>query len=195
MFPPYEFYRYFMVDYFIYKQVTYKNILDNYSKVESIVMHNVFDYNKENYFKTLKSSIRITYFHSIETLFELIFALEQGIRSEVNEHQDELILQRLAKSDYRINFERINRIANNDQDELKKWDEEFIFKSMGKPISLIRYIFYYIISPDNITLDKVNWDKMDPSLNSIKKTLILLAKDFADRKEYNAYNMDLEYYP
>ena len=195
MFTPYEFYRTFMVDYFILKQATYKNILDNFEKAESLVLHDVSDYSKEDYFKILKSSMRMTYFHSIETLFELIFAIEQGVIKEVNEHQDELILQRLATSDFRKNFERISKIANSDKDELKKWDTLYKFKTVNETISLLRYIFYYTLTPDKTNFDKSYWDKLDDSLKAVKSTLIILAKDFADRKEYNSYKHGLRVLP
>src|SRR5687767_4849837 len=100
MFTPYEFYRSFMVDFFLYKQATYKNIIDNFEKLEPLVLKDVFDYKKDEYLNAIKSSIRVTYFHCIETLFEIIFAIEAGIRSEPNEHQDELILRRLSNSDF-----------------------------------------------------------------------------------------------
>lgn len=195
MFIPYEFYRNFMVDYFLFKQATYKNILDNFEEAQPIVLKDVTEYLKEDYFKSIKSSIRITYFHSIETLFELIFAIEGGIREEVNEHKDETILARLANSNFRKNFERIARIAEGDENELSKWDELFQFESMNEKISLLRYTFYYIINPSNTKIDKAYWDKMPASLDVIKNTLILFAKDFSDRKEYNAYKHGLRILP
>lgn len=184
-----------MVDYFILKQATYKNILDNFDKIESTVLHDITDYSKEDYFKILKSSMRMTYFHSIETLFELIFAIEQGITKEVNEHQDELILERLAASNFRKNLERIAKIANSDNEELEKWDKLYKFKKVNEPISLLRYIFYYILTPDKTNFDVSYWDKLEDSLKAIKSTLILLAKDFADRKEYNSYKHGLRVLP
>lgn len=184
-----------MVDYFLFKQATYKNILDNFDKIGDVVLFDVQDYSKDDYFKTLKSSIRMTYFHAIETLFELIFAIEQGVLKEINEHQDELILQRLASSDFRRNFERIEEIGSEQQLELDKLDVIFRFKTVNEPISLLRYIFYYTLTPDKTTFDKSYWDKMEESLKAIKSVLITLAKDFSDRKEYNSYKHGLRILP
>lgn len=180
-----------MADFFLYKQTTYKNILDNFEKVEPIVMMGVKDYIKEDYIKVLRSSIRLTYFHCIETLFEIIFAIERGIRTEVNEHQDEMILQRLSTSDYRKNFERISRIASSDADELKRFSEKIYLDVVGEEISILRYIFYYILSPKNVNITKEWWDRMEPSLAAIGEALRTLAKDFSERKEYNAYKHGL----
>lgn len=137
MFQPVEFYRTFMTDFFLYKQVIYKNILDNYDEAEPLVLKGVTGQIKADVLKVLKSSIRVTYYHSIETLFEIMFAIESGIRTHPNPHQDELILQRLSNSDFQKNFQRIEKIAASDTEELKKFDETIFIEAGDENISLL----------------------------------------------------------
>lgn len=195
MFAPYEFYKAFLVDFFILKQATYKNILDNFDKVEPIILNGVEQYAKEDYLNTLKSSIRVTYFHCIETLFEIMFAIEAGIRSEENERQDELILQRLLNSDYRKNFKRISKIASGDRDALAAFDDKIYLKRTGHDMSVLQYLFYYTLTPRTFSVGSHWWEKLEPSLKAIKNAIIILAKDFSDRGEYNSYKHGLRIIP
>lgn len=184
-----------MVDFFLLKQATYKNILDNLDKAEPIVLHGVEHYSKEDYIKTLKSSIRVTYFHCVETLFEIIFAIEYGIRSEANEHQDELILERLLNANYRRNFDRIGKMALRDPKELRSLDDKIFLKKIDHEITILQYIFYYTLTPRTFSIGSQWWEKLDPSLNAIKEALIAFANDFFDRSEYNSYKHGLRIIP
>lgn len=195
MFQPIDFYRTYMVDYFLYKQAMYKNILDGYDELESKILKDVTGQVKADVIKTLKSSIRITYYHCIETLFEIIFALDKGINHELNHHQDELILQRLSNSDFRKNFKRIEDIALPNSKELARFDRTLSLDVVGEEISILRYIFYYTITPKNNTIGNEWWARMPESLEAIKLALTAFAKDFSDRTEYNAYKHGLRVLP
>ena len=196
MVPPYHFYQGFMLDFFILKQATYKNILDNFEQLEPLVLRDVSDYSKDDYKKTLRASIRQTYFHSIETLFELIFAIETGIRVSPDHHQDELTLLRLVRSQSQINFKRIENLASKDPDELQLWTKKYKLNSIDQELSMIQYIFYYITNRSNTSIDHPEyWDLLDSSLQCIENSLGLFAKDFSDRTEYNAYKHGLRILP
>lgn len=195
MFTPVEFYRTYMVDYFLYKQAIYKNILDNYEELEPKILKGVNGQVKADVVKTLKSSIRLTYYHCIETLFEIVFALDKGIVHEKNHHQDELILQRLSNSDFRKNFKRIEDMALPGSAELAGFDKTISLDVVGEDISILRYIFYYTITQKNNTIGTEWWDRMPESLEAIKLALVEFAKDFSDRTEYNAYKHGLRVLP
>lgn len=195
MFAPVEFYKAFLLDFFILKSATYKNVLDNLDLLEAQVLKDVTDYSREDYRKTLKGSIRFTYFHSIETLFEIIFAIERGIRYVSEENQDQLILHRLSKSEFSKNFERIRLIGQrSDVEQSKLWDKIY-FKSVDREIPILQYIFYYLLDAKNSDITPEEWRLLGPSLETISNTLSVLAKDFSDRDEYNAYKHGLRIIP
>ncbi|MBA7549602.1 hypothetical protein ES705_42092 [subsurface metagenome] len=126
--------------------------------------------------RKLKAEIHFTYFQIIEALFELIFALEN--------RKDKLLWFYISFSPYKKNFRRIGKVASGITDFLFK-DVDLPF---GKVIPLIQYIFYFgAFFPISDT-------DMKNNLEMIKRILILFAKDFSDRNEYNAYKHSLRFY-
>jgi len=72
-----DFYKFYPSDHWKYKATMLKNILEKYEEVEDILNLGIIDVIEEDYKKMLKVEIHFTYFHMVEALFELIFALEK----------------------------------------------------------------------------------------------------------------------
>src|SRR5688572_8268271 len=101
MFDLKDFYTSYQYDYYIYKMMTYHSILDNIDKFkEEILRESVSGFIKEDFQRMLKSEIRQTLYHSIETVFELIFAL---LPKNTSQLEDINILANLSNSDWRKN--------------------------------------------------------------------------------------------
>lgn len=90
VFEPNLFYQVYMKDYHKIKATYLINIIRNNEKFQKELFEEEFPSIKEDDFiKTLKSDLRQTYFHSIETFFELFFAL---IPKENNIYDDKNIM-------------------------------------------------------------------------------------------------------
>lgn len=102
----------------------------------------------------------------------------------IEKRKDKFLWNLLCFSKYRKNFRRIKKIGNGDINFLK----EYIELPFGKSIPLIQYIFYFGTEFPISKLDikenlKVNTD-----------ALIIFAKDFSDRFDYNANKYSLRFY-
>lgn len=175
---PLLFYETFQINYYDYKQLSYKYLLENLNsaKLDDIII----DYNEIEYERAIKSSIRQTYFHAIETMFEMIFAL---IPNEDGTIKDRDILQNISSS--KFPYDNIEKIANNNG--LTFLDKLMTVKTSN--ISVAHHIFYLGLGGNDIE------SKIIESINAIKSFLILTAKDFADRREYNSYKHGLRLIP
>jgi len=105
---PKLFYRNFQVNYYDYIQLSLKQLLDNSN--ENKLKNNIIEYNTKDYERAIKSSIRQTYFHAIETVFELVFALCPDKKNSINEVE---IMRTITKSD--LPYKRIQDIAKDKQ--------------------------------------------------------------------------------
>ena len=171
-----EFYKHYPIDHWIYKARMLKNLIENFDSVKEILLKDLIDVVDKDCINMLKAEIHFTYFQIIEALFELIFALEN--------RKDKLLWFYISFSPYKKNFRRIGKVASGITDFLFK-DVELPF---GKVIPLIQYIFYFgAFFPISDT-------DMKNNLEMIKRILILFAKDFSDRNEYNAYKHSLRFY-
>lgn len=117
----------------------------------------------------------------IETLFEFIFTLSSY-------HEND-IWASLAFSNWNDNYKQIKELSNR---KLKQPDlkSKIIAVIEGKEteISLLRWIFYYVYPL------KISDEELEKNLDKIEELLVIFAKDFSDRDEYNAYKHSLRFY-
>jgi hypothetical protein len=176
---PKIFYKSFQVNYYDYKQLSLKYILENTDKLNLDKV--VLDYNKKDFERAIKSSIRQTYFHAIETLFELIFALCPNQYGLINEVE---IIRTISIS--RFPYKKIEGIAK-DEKNLEFLDQEI--HAGDKKFTLGHFIFFIGITKKEMVKE------LNDNLEVIKHGLQILAKDFSDRREYNSYKHGLRIMP
>lgn len=185
IFRPKIFYETYQQDYHNIKASYVKKMLDNLDKYKSEFIGETESHEDKLSFKrVLLSDLRQTYFHCIETFFELFFALNPKGKKY---YDDEIILYRLTNSDFRKNFKRIEEIAN-DKNVLDFLYERF--KILDFDISIGQYIFYMGIF-DKQKFPKEIFEMMEESIEAIKYGIPILAIDFLKREEYNAYKHGL----
>jgi hypothetical protein len=120
----------------------------------------------------------------VETLFEIIFA--------VSRHDNKDLWVALTFSNDRntpFYSETYREIAGLN-DFSKIFTEKIKIEIDGKRIEipLLRWIFYFIYPT------KLKDDEWKKNLENIKKLLLIFARDFTDRGEYNAYKHSLRFY-
>jgi hypothetical protein len=170
--------------------MTYKSVIDNIDKFQTeILKESVEGFNKEDYARMLKSEIRQTLYHSIETVFELIFALATLTDGR---YDDENILEKLTNSNWRKNSTTIKEIAESNTG-LDFLDTKI--NANGFVIPLAHYIFYYGVLPDNTSIPKGYLEMIEPSIDAIKYGLKILAQEFEERMEYNSYKHGIRLIP
>lgn len=109
---PTIFYTSYLDDYHKFKVITLKGILDNIEKYQTEFFNTeLTEENKTAYKKTIQADLRQTYFHAIETFFEIFFCLNP---KDKNFKGDKNIMIALTQSKWRESFDKINEIANND---------------------------------------------------------------------------------
>lgn len=136
----------------------------------------------------LKSDLRQTYFHAIETFFELFFALKPGDGEKFN---DSILLEKLSTSNWRAIYKEIKKISEN-IDALDFLDE--IIQFNGFEISVGQYLFYMgFFSKDKFS-DEL-FKEIKESVEAIKHGIRIIAADFVNRDEYNAYKHGLRVIP
>ena len=189
MFDPKIFYLSYLTEYHKFKIIPITKILAQQKKYEVEFFGNeLTPEDSAAYHKTLKSDLRQTYFHSIETLFEILFALSP---TEKKGFDDENILLNITNSNQKETFNRIQKIAK-DISELDYLDNSTTLNS--EKISIGHYLFYFGILPNNKFPNEM-FDEMKNSLESIKLGLQIIAKDFSNREEYNSYKHGLRIIP
>lgn len=140
----------------------------------------VIDTDQTRYTQFIKSEIRITCFHAIETLFELIFALEP----KGGDLRDEKILHSLVTSKQSVNYGRIGNIASG-KDNLDFLDEICIQEGQ---IPVWIHIFYF---HQNLNMSEEGKEKFADTHKGIKYFIKNIAGIFSNREEYNAYKHGL----
>lgn len=174
--PPYkflEYYKLYNLDYWPSKIAFLKNSIENFNEVKSILYKGLDEPNENNFLLSLKTDLHFLYFQMVETLFELIFALEN--------YDDKNLWHYLSFSD-RNNYNKIKEIANGDNDLfIRKIKLSNPKNNDEKEISFLRYVFFYLID-----LEKIGFPKKD-NISVISKLIRKFAYDFSDRKEYNAF--------
>lgn len=183
-----HFYKRYLSDYHRLKVTACRAMLDDIEKYSATFFGNLQDDQKNQFKKMLQADIRQTYFHAIETFFELLFALnplDQDFIGDTN------IMVALTHSDFKNSYKRIQNIAIDDK-ALDFLDDDVTFQTVQTAVG--HYIFYFGIRE----ADKehgIPGDKLKLSLNAIRHAIKLLAIDFADRAEYNAYKHGLRLIP
>ena len=190
MFSNIDFYSAYQYDYYVYKISLLQSILKKPESFKNDFLDGNLDgFILEDFIRVLKSEIRQSYFHNIETLFELIFALipEEGVAKDLD------LFINLSTSNWRNNFKRIQKI-NSQIDGLSFLDDTIKIDEIDNPISIARYIFYYGMLPDK-KIPKEYINLIDSSLSAIKTGLKIIASDFCEREEYNGYKHSLRVIP
>ena len=167
----------------------YSSILKDIEKFENEFIPNVSGYKREDYKTVLITEIRQTYYHTIETLFELIFAL----LPDSGNFYDNIIQYRLSNSNWRKNYNCIEKIAENIK-ELEFLDSK-VKISQDTEVTKGHYLFYYGVNKENQKIEKGLIESIPHSLIHIKKGIQYLAKDFTQREEYNSYKHGLRLVP
>lgn len=159
--------------------------------LESFQKECLFDPGPEantNFRRAIKCDMRQTYFHAIETFFELFFALNPKGKTR---YDDAEVLTALTNSQWRKNQSKIEQIAI-DINALNFFDEVIDF--YGHKVSIGNYLFYMGIFPDG-NFPKEVLQKISESIEAIKLGIRLVANDFLDRQEYNSYKHGLRIIP
>ncbi len=189
MFDPTIFYSTYLEDYHKLKVTTLKRTLDDFDKYEKEFFEGgLTEEGREVYKKTLQADLRQTYFHAIETFFELFFALNPVSKNFMG---DKNVMIALTHSNWRESFNKIKEIASNEK-ALDFLHDEIQMHNIN--VSVGHYIFYYGIS-DKQKLDDTFSDKLKLSLEAIKQGIRFIAQDFIDREEYNCYKHGLRIIP
>lgn len=169
-----SFYEGYFSDFHRVKNYIYEDILADTQHYENRIFgKELLEKERVQFHRYIKADIRSNYFHSIETLFELIFAFEPAIHGEFNE---DVILKVLSNSSWRKNSKRIKNIAK-DHNELNFLND--IVKLSDRDYTFLEYLFYPAIDFSK------NKDDLKGSLEAIKWGLRVLAKDLSDTAEYN----------
>jgi hypothetical protein len=191
MFDSIKFYEAYLYDYHIIKIKQLYHSLNNIDEYISTMYNNqepyiINDKNlKERIELQLRIDMRMTMFHSIETLFELIFALIKINGEERNE--DELI-QMLSNSDFKKNYSEIKKISI-DKNYLNLLDDIILIK--GFKTTKLDYLFYRILINSPLLDDSDFQLEYNESKNSIKEGLNIVADEFNNRDDYNAFKHSL----
>lgn len=188
MFDPKIFYRTYLHDYHKFKSIMLKSVLENPAKFEIDFFGETLEKeDSEAFIKSLKSDIRQTYIHSIETFFEIFFALDP---SKNLKFDDLNILFNLTNSNWNENYKKIEKIASGEM-SLDFLTDPINFK--GNKISVGQYLFYYGLI--NIKSIPNFLEKIEESVKALQHGIKIIAKDFMDRDEYNSYKHGLRIIP
>lgn len=182
------FYSQYLKEYHEVKAVFLKNSIANYSELNAELKK--FEVNESITANTkliLQADLRQNYFHAIETFFEFFFALLPIGESVPDNTQ---ILKLLVKSNWKANYAKIDKIAKGEFN-LNILNDVIEFN--GHKITVGHYLFYMGTYNGKFPVEMTK--SIDTSINAIKKGITEIAKDFADRNEYNAYKHALRIFP
>lgn len=175
------FYKKYAYDYYLYKVGTFQSILADIKKFDQEFLSDFVEgADQTEYSRFVKSEIRMTCFHAIETLFEIIFALEP----KDGELRDEKLLQTLTTAKPKANYDRIGEISK-DINKLYFLDEICIDSPQ---VPLWMHIFYF---KANMEADSELKEELLESRKAIRYFLYRIAETFHNRAEYNAYKHGL----
>jgi len=179
-----EFYRMYDPDYWLYRIMLLKNSHDDFDQLKSSLTKNTEETIGKDFQRVIRTELHFLYFQMVETLFEIIFA--------VSRHDNKDLWVALTFSNDRntpFYSETYREIAGLN-DFSKIFTEKIKIEIDGKRIEipLLRWIFYFIYPT------KLKDDEWKKNLENIKKLLLIFARDFTDRGEYNAYKHSLRFY-
>lgn len=183
MFDPKIFYDKYQVNFYDYLQLSLTYLVEHHKDL--YLADKILNYSDEDFILALKMEIRQLYFHSIETVFELIFSFCPNSEGYINDHE---VFIKLSKSKNFI-YPEIKEIALNKENGLAFLDK-IITLPNGLNVSLGNYIFFFGLYE---AFDQ--YKAVEESLCTIKEGLFILASEFADTKEYNRYKHSLRIIP
>lgn len=189
IFEPKIFYKTYLDDFHKFKVILYDKVLSNLPKFEREFFGKELQKEQRDAFRqSIKSDMRQTYFHAIESFFEIFFALNP---SDVPNFDDINILFNLTHSNWKTNYDKITKIASGEMN-LDFLDKEIDFH--GHKITVGHYLFYYGVF-DKTKFPRDFFEKVKNSVDAIKFGIKIIAKDFSDRDEYNSYKHGLRLIP
>lgn len=175
---PKAFYPNYIYDYHVYKVTSLEAMLTNVKEFErGYLSSHIKGFVAEDFQRFVKAEIRMTCFHAIETLFELIFALVPN----GGQMRDRDLWRALSTSSFKANYERIRQICEQ-EDGLNFLDQTINLPSM-EDYPLWVHIFYF---SHNYKTSQV-FKELNESDVAIRIFLKAIAAIFNDRNEYNAY--------
>lgn len=174
MISPSEYFKGFQVNHFDYKQLVNKHLLELKDEEIYKLINTVIDGNKEEFLRSVKMDVRLTFLLSVETLFELIFSL----LPENGGVDDRALMYKLARKEF--NNKDIRDFVNGKASRLDDLKKELEYPD-GKKNDILQHIFYF-----NLRFDKYK-DQVKSSLEVIEKTIKTLASELSDREELNCY--------
>ncbi len=179
-----EFYRMYDPDYWLYRIMLLKNSHDDFKLIKTSLTKNTKETKDEDFKRVIRTELHFLYFQMIETLFEIIFAISR--------HDNRNLWVVLTFSNYKNTpfysetYKRIEKLNSYSDIFAKKIKTEIEGKKVEIP--LLRWIFYFFYPT------KLNNDEWRKNLENIKKLLLIFARNFTDRGEYNAYKHSLRFY-
>lgn len=181
-----EFFRNYNPDYWLYKIALLRSCHDSYDTLKAVFAKELpeEEIKDENYKRVIRTELHFLYFQMTETLFEIIFAMSRHDNRNI---WLALTLSNKRDSDYYSNtYEQIAQLAPDSDIFVKKLKVQI--NGEETEISLLRWIFYFIYPSK---MSDSDWLK---NLGNIKALLLLFARNFSDRNEYNAYKHSLRFY-
>lgn len=183
MSPPYnylEFYQKYNLSYWANKIALLHNSFISYEKVRDVLNKEIDKPNDDEFLLMLKIEIHFMYYQISEALYELIFALEKS--------DEKKLWKQISVSKFE-NYPKIKAISEGKNSLFNKKimlaKEDNINDKME--ISFLRYVFFHYMDFNKIDVD------LDKNLEIIKKLLSIVAFDFSNREEYNAYKHSLRF--
>jgi hypothetical protein len=173
-----EFYKKYDSDYWLYKISLLKNCHDDFTKINEVLIGDMTEVVDDDYKRMLRTEMHFLYFQMVETLFEIIFAVSK------KDNRD--LWLELTVSNWIENYKEIAVLS--EISELFTRNVKTIVSGKECSIPLLRWIFYFIY-PSQMTDD--NWKN---NLKKIETLLLVFARDFSDRNEYNSYKHSLRFH-
>lgn len=175
MYDPKEFYKGFQLNYFDYKQISNKHLLELPDEEVSKLIKPVLQSKISEFRQNIKLDIRLTFLLSLETLFELIYALLPDKNGKMN---DENIMLKLSQKS--LFNEDLRKFANNEKSIFNKLDAP-LFDKTGQKSFVLRHIFFFGLFKPKIEKNIKN------SCSTILQILKKLARELSDRRELNSF--------
>lgn len=168
-----EFYKNYNLDYWPSKLSLLQNCYENLDKIKNYLYIELDDPNDDKFLLMLKTDLHFLYYQMVETLFELIFALQ---------YQDDKNLWYYLSFADKNNYSKIKSIIS---DKNKIFDDRVKLLNPNDKttisISFLRYLFFHLLDLEKIGIQEEN------NVKVIKELLRIFASDFSDRNEYNAF--------
>lgn len=173
-----EFYKTYDPDYWLYKIGLLKNCHDNFDGIKKSLSNGLNEIVDEDYKRMIRTEMHFLYFQMVETLFEIIFA--------ISKHDGRNLWLELTISNWKENYKQVADLS--EMSHLFTGTIRTEIADNEIEISLLRWILYFVYP------SKMTGDEWQNNLDKIKRLLLLFAKDFSDRGEYNAYKHSLRFF-